>query len=138
NGDGRVDFTPCSEEGACSTACYNQPGCSEWSSFRRVGNFRVALGTSPLQTILLNTGTVGGFDPARYRGVLLPSVLGTLANFSGGPLNWTVEARCGDDVVLCDAGEDEAACLERTKTAPALGTSCVRERTAIDNDSESQ
>lgn len=138
DGDGRVDFTACSPENTCSQACYNDPNCSEWSSFRRVGNFRVSLGASPVQTVLMNTGSVGGFDPTRLRGRLLPWVTGTLANFSGGPLNWTVETRCGDDLVLCDEGEDEAACMARNAGAPPLGTSCVRERTAIDNDSESQ
>ncbi|MCU0683283.1 MAG: hypothetical protein MUF34_13760 [Polyangiaceae bacterium] len=138
NGDGRVDFTPCSDEGACSTACYNLPGCSEWSSFRRVGNFRATLGPAATQTVLMNFGSVGGLEPPSLRNRIVPWMTGTLANFSGGPLNWTVEARCSDDIVLCEEGEDEAACLARTQTAPALGTSCVRERTAIDNDSESQ
>ncbi|HEU4404253.1 MAG TPA: hypothetical protein VFS43_03030 [Polyangiaceae bacterium] len=138
DGDGRVDFTPCSPENTCSQRCFDNPACSEWSSFRRVGNFRAQLGPSPLQTILLNTGTVGGFDPTRYRGALLPWVTGTLANFSGGPLNWTIETRCSEDLVLCNEGEDEAACLARFPTPPELGTTCTRERTATDNDSESQ
>ncbi len=138
DGDGRVNFTACSPEATCSQRCYDDATCAEWSSFRRVGNFRATLGPSPEQTILLNTGTVGGFDPSRWRGRLLPWVTGTLANFSGGPLNWTVETRCSEDLVLCDEGEDEAVCLERFKAPPALGTTCTRERTATDNDSESQ
>jgi hypothetical protein len=148
DGDGSVDFSQCSPENTCSQLCYNDPNCSEWSSFRRIGNYRVALGPSPAQTLLLNTGTVGGFDPTRLRGRLVPWVRGTLANFSGGPLNWTIETRCSDDLFLCDEGSEEetpeekaareAACLERFKDPPALGTACTRERTAIDNDSESQ
>lgn len=138
DGDGSVDFSPCSAENTCSQRCYDDPGCSEWSSFRRVGNYRASVGVTPLQTILLNTGTVGGFDPTRLRGKLVPSVVGTLANFSGGPLNWTIETRCSEDLLLCNEGEDEAACLERFKNLAPLGTTCTRERTATDNDSESQ
>jgi hypothetical protein len=140
DGDGRVDFTPCSPENTCSQLCFSDPNCSEWAAFRRIGNFRIALGdtATSLQTMLLNTGTVGGFDPARNRGRLLPSVVGTLANFSGGPLNWTIETRCSEDLLLCNEGEDEAVCLKRFESLPPVGTSCTRERTATDNDSESQ
>jgi hypothetical protein len=138
DGDGRVDFSTCSPENACSQACYQNPGCSEWSQFQRVGNFRVQLGRDPTQTMLLNVGSIGGFDPRRLRDRVLPWVTGTLANFSGGPLNWTLETRCADDLVACEQGEDEDACLARFQAEPALGTTCTRERTPVDNDAESQ
>jgi hypothetical protein len=53
-------------------------------------------------------------------------VIGTLRNFSGGNLNWTVETRCTDDL-LC---EDPGCTTEEWSPKKA----CVKLRTFDDND----
>jgi hypothetical protein len=61
---------------------------------------------------------------------VLPSVTGTLRNFSGGGLNWTIETRCIDDLV-CGADPCPPA-----PVAPNLA--CITVRTQPDDDEGTQ
>ncbi len=124
NGDGRVDFES-EAEASCGNACSDDPAgeCSEWTGFVARGNYLVHKGASKIQ---INTGTAAGFDPQAHKGEVLVSVTGTLRNFSGGSLNWTIETRCEDDLVCAGDGCVPAA-LPSDKA-------CVRLRTVDDND----
>jgi hypothetical protein len=123
NGDGQVDFT-LKNEGSCSDACSKDPECSEWTSYSARGNYKVSKGPSDM--IQIQTGTVSGFDPVANKGLPLDSVTGTLRNFSGGSLNWTIETRCPDDLACGRVG-----CVPQ---ALPSDQACVRLRTQSDND----
>jgi hypothetical protein len=123
NGDGQVDFT-LKSEGSCSDACSKNPECSEWTSFSARGNYKVSKG--PNDMIQIQTGAVSGFDPVANKGLPLDSVTGTLRNFSGGSLNWTIETRCPDDLACGRVG-----CVPQ---ALPSDKACVRLRTEADND----
>ncbi len=122
NGDGQVDFTDYFEN-QCSQNCADTPGCTEWTSYSARGNYKVFSGSTMIQ---INTGTASEFDPVAHKGEVLTAVTGTLRNFSGGSLNWTIETRCPDDLVCTGPGcakED----LPSTKA-------CIRPRTIGDAD----
>lgn len=122
NGDGQVDFQDPTES-ACSDNCSADPECTEWTSFSARGNYKVSKNGTMIQ---INTGTASSFDPTGHKGEVLDAVTGTLRNFSGGSLNWTIEARCQDDLVCQTQG-----CV---KTALPSTQACVRLRTVDDND----
>ncbi|WP_437964792.1 hypothetical protein WMF04_34685 [Sorangium sp. So ce260] len=124
NGDGQVDFES-PAEGSCGNACSRDPECSEWTGYSARGNYKVTDGSSMIQ---IQTGTVSAFDPTSHRGEVIEAVTGTLRNFSGGSLNWTIEARCPDDLV-CEA----PGCAPAAKPSKEA---CVRRRSIDDNDAE--
>ncbi len=123
NDDGQVDFEN-DDEASCANACGDNPECSEWISYAARGNYKVTDGTNVIQ---INTGTVSEFDPTSFRGQTLTAVTGTVRNFSGGSLNWTIETRCPDDLVCTISPACVAAPVPST-------TACVRLRTIEDND----
>jgi hypothetical protein len=122
NQDGTVDYYD-ALEGSCSNACTTDPTCSEWYSYEARGNYKVSLGAV---AVLINTATAFGFDPLAHKGETIPSVTGTLRHFSGGDLNWTIEARCIDDLVC---GYEPCP---PSPVAPNLA--CISVRTEIDDD----
>ena len=127
NGDGQVDFESL-DEGQCSENCSDAPAkdgatCTEWTAYAARGNFTAYIGTTKIQ---INTGTASEFDPVANKGVKLTSLTGTLRNFSGGSLNWTIETRCPDDLV-CDKPGCAKEDLPPTKA-------CIRPRTIGDAD----
>ncbi|MCC6524590.1 MAG: hypothetical protein IT373_18180 [Polyangiaceae bacterium] len=122
NGDGVVDFEN-DAEGSCGNACSASPDCSEWNGYVAQGNFKARKGGT---LILLNVDSAAGFDPLAHKGQVLTSVTGTLRNFSGGSLNWTVEARCNDDLVCSSPG-----CSSAVKAA---NEACINIRPELDND----
>jgi hypothetical protein len=97
NQDGVIDYLD-PLEGSCSDACTDEPRCSEWTNYVSWGAYKVYRG---IDMIRISTATAFGFDPLAHKGQLLPAVTGTLRNFSGGGLNWTIETRCVDDL-FCD------------------------------------
>lgn len=123
NGDGQVDFEN-PEEASCSNVCSSNPECTEWTSFSARGNYKVHSGTEMIQ---IQTSSVADFDPPSFRGQELASVTGTMRNFSGGSLNWTVETRCPDDLV-CSFSD---ACSDKILDSDKA---CVRLRTTDDPD----
>jgi hypothetical protein len=122
NGDGQVDFTN-DLEGKCSDNCALDPTCTEWTSYAARGNYKVFSGSTMIQ---INTGTASEFDPVANKNTKFTAVTGTLRNFSGGSLNWTIETRCPDDLV-CDAPGCVKEDLPSTKA-------CIRPRTIGDAD----
>lgn len=135
--DGKLDFTPCGKEGACSDACLLDLECSEYSSFQSRGNFRIVVPPEAgggIPSILANTGTVPNFSPVAYAGRPLVAITGTLANFSGGKLNWTIETRCTDDLVYCRL--DEPECLDSPPEPMLSESACVKPRTVGENDAQ--
>jgi hypothetical protein len=127
NGDGQVDFDS-KDEGSCSNACAADPDCSEWTSYSARGNYKVSKGGSQIQ---IQTGAVSGFDPHANRGVTLVAVTGTLRNFSGGTLNWTLETRCPDDLACTS---DSCICDGCPAAPRSSQEACVRLRSIDDND----
>ncbi len=125
DGNGAVDFSN-PAEASCATACDNNAECSEWTSFSARGELKVhAVGTMS-GVIQINTSTATEFDPTANRGKTLDSVTGTLRDFSGGSLNWTIETRCSDDLVCKGTG-----CVP--KALPST-KACISLRTINDNN----
>lgn len=118
NGDGKVDFEA-EAEGACSKACDADVECSEWTSYVARGNYKIHKAATVIQ---VQTDGAQLFNPVTNPGAVLTAVSGTMRNFSGGNLNWTIEARCTDDVVCAAEGCAEAvkdakhACVNLTRT----------------------
>lgn len=125
NGDGQVDFMDAAE-GGCSQVCDADPECSEWTAYSARGDVKVSKGSAATM-VKINTGTVAGFDPTANRGEVLGSITGTLRYFSGGTLNWTIEARCPDDLACSQVGCGASQPVSSQ-------TACVRLRTQDDND----
>jgi hypothetical protein len=140
-------------EGDCATACDGNRDCTEWTAFNSRGEYKVGFGTcagtaacmglvgdactavagctwvvSTAQFIKINTGTVPTFDPTGHVGETIDALTGSLTEFSGGNLNWTIEARCTDDLV-CPA---DKGCT--TQQPIPVNAACVRPRTLADND----
>lgn len=124
NGDGQVDFES-DEEGSCSNVCAKDVACTEWTSFSARGNYKVSSPNG--QMIQIQTGTVPLFDPVAHKGEIIDAVTGTMRNFSGGSLNWTIETRCPDDLACIIEG----VCV---LAAMSSETACVRLRSIDDND----
>lgn len=131
NDDGKLDFTTAgSVEAACVARCDCVSECTEWTNYVANGAFRVLLTDGA--EVQVNTSTIPSFDPPSHRGELVSSLTGTLRDFSGGSYNWTIEARCDDDLVLpCAAGD--AACLESPPGPQSSQIACVDPRTQEDN-----
>jgi hypothetical protein len=135
NGDGQIDYTqiapncpaPDMCEGDCSTQCDATPACSNWTDFSARSEVKVNLpGTTSM--IKINVSTVASFDVLNNVGKTLDVVTGSLTEFSGGNLNWTVETRCQDDLV-CPA---DMGCT--TQTIVPITKACVAPPTIWDND----
>ncbi len=129
DGSGFIDFdTPNSNEAACANACGAEAECVEWTGYISRGNYRVVLPGG--KSIQVNTRSVSGFDPPSMRGKTIPFISGTLRNFSGGALNWTIEARCQDDLV-CDE-QSQLACQSGPQAPVSSQIACVQPRTSDD------
>jgi hypothetical protein len=125
NGDGIVDYEDPLET-SCSNACSADPECSDWHGFAGRGNYKVHRPGTQIM-LQINTGTAGGFEPLLHKGKTLAYVTGTLHNFSGGRLNWTIETRCAEDLV-CDF---DSACV--AAIVPS-NQACFSPPTEDDND----
>lgn len=101
NDDGSIDFTPGTPEQRCADACSVDPECTEYSNFAARSTFRL--------TVRGESGTIGAiqadataspeFKPLEMKGKPLKAFTGTLHFFSGG-VQYTIEARCKDDIVV--------------------------------------
>jgi hypothetical protein len=143
NGDGQIDYTsippncPLNQcEGACANACDDSPDCSEFTSYSARGEYKVHLVingvTDTSSMIEIDTSVLPTFDPTAHAGSVLPLIVGNLNEFSGGNLNWTVVARCGDDIV-CPPTEVKAWGCTPPNTTPGY-IHCSAPHTASDND----
>ncbi len=124
NRDGRIDFDADNSEGKCAKACQADPECTEYSNFELRSAFRLTLkdAAGGAQAIQADASASAGFKPLEMKGKPLKSFSGTLHYFSGGA-QFTIEARCKDDIVLDLAAEP----LPSSKA-------CVTPRTIIDEN----
>ncbi len=121
NGDGKIDFTAGSDEDNCSTACTNDPECSEYSSFLSQQQFNIVVVTGGGSVVALADGAASQtFDPVALKGKTISSFSGNLRYFSGGT-QFTITARCSDDIVL-----------DPTQTPLPSDKACVTARTIAD------
>jgi hypothetical protein len=110
NHNGKVDYTDMAGEAACAAACNGTTmapptdmECSEWSAFAAQSDFELLLtdaaaaGAPPVR-IQGNAASAAQFSPTVSRGQTISSFTGTVRYFSGGT-QFTVEARCDDDIV---------------------------------------
>ena len=105
--------------------CSADPDCSEWTQYASRGSYKVHRES---RMIMIQTDGAPGFNPVGNRGATLNAVTGSLRNFSGGDLNWTIEARCPDDLVC---GLD--GCESEIK---APNVACVKLRETEDDNDE--
>jgi len=124
NGDGVVDFQS-EDEASCGILCSADPECTEWTQYVARGNYKVHRGSRMIQ---VQTDGAPGFNPVANRGTIMRAISGTLRNFSGGSLNWTIEARCPADLV-CDA----EGCVDEIKPS---NEACVSLRPTEDDNDE--
>jgi hypothetical protein len=98
--NGKIVFTVGDPEADCSTACTADPECTEWSNYIARGTFRLTVTDSNLRSaaIQADSSAAAGFDPVAMKGVPIRSFGGTLTYFSGGA-QYTIEARCADDII---------------------------------------
>ena len=101
NKDGNIDFAIGNDEGICSSACALDKECTEYSNFLARRTFRLTVidANKQIGTVQANASASSTFDPVAMRGVPIRSFSGTLHFFSGGS-QFTIEARCSDDIVI--------------------------------------
>jgi hypothetical protein len=107
NGNGSIDFEVLAES-SCSDSCTADVECTEWSNFFSRSTFFVVLKDSykdatnkdvtEQKKVQADGSTSTGFSPFALRGKVIRLMAGTLGYFSGGN-QFTIEARCADDVV---------------------------------------
>ncbi len=128
NKDGKVDFAT-EPEKTCSALCTADPECTEFSNYASRGGFRLVLTDTNVtsanpdgepRAILADASTAAGVDPVMLRGKTIKSFSGTLRYFSGGS-QYTIEARCDDDIIVDPNG-----------TPVAANTACVHPRSDAD------
>lgn len=100
NKDGKIDFAIGAEEGVCSNACTADAECTEYSNFLARRTFRLTVVDANKQrgAVQADASTSATFDPLANKGKLIRYFGGTLTYFSGGS-QFTIEARCSDDIV---------------------------------------
>jgi hypothetical protein len=116
--DNKIDFSPGSTEADCSNACTADVECVEYSNFKARSTFRIVVASAgDTEAIQADASAASGFDVIASRGKELRSFTGTLTFFSGGA-QYTIEARCDDDIVVDTAKDpipvDKACVLPRT------------------------
>ena len=95
---GKIEFSDL-EEAACSNACTADAECSEYTGFQAQSNFSIVINDGMATgKIQANASTSPSFDPVVRRGSPLSAFTGTMRYFSGGQ-QFTIEARCSDDIV---------------------------------------
>jgi hypothetical protein len=104
NNDGNIDFSAGSEEAACANACTLDTDCTEYSNFIGRSTFRLRVldtATNLSGDIQVDATAVSEFKPLspERKGKQIKSFTGVMTFFSGGS-QYTIEARCPDDVVV--------------------------------------
>jgi hypothetical protein len=124
NKDGRIEFgrLPTGEltpENRCADACSADPECTEYSNFAGRSTFRLTLtdANGNAAAIQADATASAEFKPLEMKGQQLKAFTGTLHFFSGGS-QYTIEARCKDDIVVDLAAtplpSDKACVFPRT------------------------
>ena len=123
NGDGTIDFTRGVPEQRCADACARDPECTEYSNFAARSSFRITITDGVNAGAIQADATASAtFHPLEMKGQTLKAFTGTLHFFSGGS-QFTIEARCKDDIVL----DLDAQPLPSDKA-------CVTPRTIVDEN----
>jgi hypothetical protein len=133
--NGKINYND-PQEGPCADACNGtsaaaptDPECSEYSAYASQGDFMLLAADSATMTharIQANGSAANGFDPVTLRGTTLRAFAGTVSYFSGGS-QFTIEARCQDDIVTDPNGQPLGSDL-----------ACVHPRTSLDPTPNSQ
>jgi hypothetical protein len=103
NKNGRIEFANNGPEGVCSQACAADPECSEYSNFIGRSVYRLTVTdivTNTAAAITADSSSSADFKPLLSRGKALKAFSGTLSFFSGGGGQFTIEARCKDDITV--------------------------------------
>ncbi len=130
NDDGKIDFTPNAKEGLCSQQCAADPECTEYSNYRDRGTFRLTVTDAGNQqgAIQADASQSAGFDALASKGQELRAFSGILTFFSGGS-QFTIEARCKDDIIADPKGVPFGPDTRTDLTQPPPPLACVRPRT---------
>jgi hypothetical protein len=110
NQDGKLDFTNDPEK-TCAANCTADLECTEYSNYASRSGFRLVVedtAAATSATIQVDASTTARVDPLSLRGKPIKSFTGTLRYFSGGS-QFTIEARCEDDIVVDMKAEPFAA-----------------------------
>ena len=91
------------------------PECTEWTQYVARGNYKIHKDSTVIQ---VQTDGAQLFNPTISPSLVLTAVSGSLRNFSGGNLNWTIEARCTDDVVCAGPGCAHSAVATSAASPP--------------------
>ncbi len=106
-GTGKIDYTAGTLDDACASACQANVECSEYTNYISEQQFQLVLsgknkeGQLANVAIQANGSMSAGFDPILMLGTYLKAFTGTLNFFSGGS-QFTIQARCADDIVPLD------------------------------------
>jgi len=115
--NGRIIFQAGTPEADCSTGCTKDAECTEYSNFLARSTFRLTVtnanGSGAVQA---DSSASASFDPIAMKGIEIRSFTGTLHYFSGGS-QFTVEARCSDDIIVDLTQAPRRADLPCTQTA---------------------
>lgn len=123
NNDKSIDFSNGSLEAACNTACQLDPDCTEYSNYVAHSTFQIWVSDGNTNGKIQADATESPtFDPTAFKGQTIKSFTGILTFFSGGS-QYTIEARCTDDIVT----DPNAEPLPSDKA-------CVTPRTDFDED----
>lgn len=128
NKDGRIDFAT-EPEKSCGAACSADPECSEWSNYTARAVFQLIVldrANNIRGKIQADATASSTFRALELRGKAIRSFSGALRFFSGGT-QFTIEARCKDDIVVAVDSE-----------VPPIDKTCVFPRTIVDNNSGAQ
>lgn len=122
NSSGKVDFSD-PDEAACSNACTADVECSEFQSYLSQSNFALVVSDGTTTNKAQANGSASAdFDPVLSKDKPVRSFTGALRYFSGGN-QFTLEARCADDVIL-DMSKGpiaaDVACVRRNERDPNL------------------
>lgn len=131
-------------EGDCSQACSGDPECTEYSNYKARSTFRITLmDVNHIKSVIQADGTAASFDPVANRGKSIRSFAGTLTYFSGGA-QYTIEARCADDIVLDPNGaplKGDVTCKDTSECPDSYeclalgdGTNACRKRDRAPNE----
>jgi hypothetical protein len=136
---GKIDYSDPAES-ACATVCTGSCSvaptdyeCSEYSQFSSEDNFYLIMDDSSDGTqarITANTAAASGFDPvgassdAQKYGTTVKALTGLVSYFSGG-CQFTLNARCDDDVIYCP---HSGPCLQNYTEPLLASNACVHPR----------
>jgi hypothetical protein len=142
NKDGKVDFGHDPEK-TCANNCDADPDCTEFSNFLQHNAFRLVIAASgaggSTGAILADGSTSAQFDPLALKGKPVRAFTGTMRYFNGGN-QFTIEARCEDDIVVDMSAAPIPSDEDYDKTNTPLDQrryACVHARTILDNSSAS-